>query len=143
MIGLPKFGVGPPAMKLNWDYDPKELVPEINQIHKAIIQLKDSEGMSSDDLLATFISRRISPLQRRVHKICHMSGRHDPTRMTTFELTKPEIRRRVKAIARTSMTDDWKWGKEPHDRAHPAPAVSTGNLLTVISFMPTYSFMSA
>jgi hypothetical protein len=119
MIGLPRFFVGPPAQKLNWEYDPKDLNQEINQIHKIVYQLKDKEGMSANDLLATFISRQISLLQRRTHKICHMSGRHDPNRITTFELTKPEIRRRVKAIAKTKMTDDWEWGKAPHDREHP------------------------
>jgi len=123
MIGLPKFVVGPPVQKLNWGFDPKEVIPEVNQIDKIVAQL-NGEGMSADDLLATFISRRISPLQRRVHKICHMSGRHDPTRMTTCELTKPQIRMRVKAIARTQMPDTWEWGKEPHDRTRPAPAVS-------------------
>ena len=121
MIGLPTFVVGPPARKLNWDYDPKELVAEINQIHKFILTLKDDEGLKADDLLVTFISRRISPLQHRTHKICHMSGRHDPNRITTIELTKAEVRRRVKAIAKTTMTDEWEWGKEPHDRVRPVP----------------------
>ena len=88
MIGLPAFVVGPPVNKLNWDYDPKELNAEVNQIHPILISLKDDEGLKADDLLATFISHRISPLQRRSHKICHMSGRHDPNRITTVELTK-------------------------------------------------------
>jgi len=121
MIRLPAFSVGPPVNKPNWDYDPKELHAEVNQIHPIVIILKDEEGLEADDLLATFISRRVSPLQRRLHKICHMSGRHDPTRITTVELTKAEVRRRIKAIAKTTMTDDWEWGKEPHDRAHPVP----------------------
>ena len=54
-----------------------------------------------------------------------MSGRQDPNRMTTIELSKEEVYRRVKAIARTSMVDgEWQWGKQPYDRHNPAPAVS-------------------
>ena len=64
--------------------------------------------MTADDLLATFISRRVSPLQHRVHKICHMSGHLDPTRTSTVELDKAQIRKRVKAIARTRMTEEWE-----------------------------------
>ena len=123
MIGLPNFTIGPPEAQLKWGYDPKDLVLEVNEIDKVILQLK-KEGMSAEDLLATFISRRVSPLQQRVHKICHMSGRYDPTRMTSYELSKAQIRRRVKAVARTNMLKDWVWGKEPHNRDRPAPAVS-------------------
>jgi hypothetical protein len=52
-----------------------------------------------DDLVRTFMTRRVSPLQRRSHKICQMSGCLDPSRMTTFELEKPEVPAQVKAIA--------------------------------------------
>ena len=81
--------------------------------------------MTGDDLLRTFVERRINPLQLRTHKMCVMSGILDPNRMSTFELSKEEVFRRVKAIAQTQMTDgNWQWGKEPHDRHHQASAVS-------------------
>ena len=58
--------------------------------------------------------------------MCFMSGPLDPNRMSTFELTKESVFRRVKAIARTSMTNgEWQWGKEPYDRHNQAPVVST------------------
>jgi hypothetical protein len=44
-----------------------------------------------DDLVRTFITWRVSPLQRCSHKICQMSGCMDPIRMTTFELEKSEV----------------------------------------------------
>jgi len=47
-----------------------------------------------------------------------MSGLRDPTRVSTFDLTKAEVFRRVKAIAKTDMSEEWEWGKEPHDRDH-------------------------
>ena len=77
LINLPSFAIGPPTAQLNWNYNPKDNVAEVNHIHQIVEQLK-SEGMTADDLLATLISRRVLPLQRRVHKICHMSGPLDP-----------------------------------------------------------------
>ena len=53
------------------------------------------------------------------------------SRMTTIELSKEDVYRRVKAIARTSMVDgEWQWGKQPYDRHNPAPAVSIRITLT-------------
>jgi hypothetical protein len=41
--------------------------------------------------------------------------------MTTFELTKSKIRRKVKAIAKTDMPADWEWGLAPYHRKDPPP----------------------
>jgi hypothetical protein len=45
-----------------------------------------------------------------------MSGCLDPSRMTTFELEKPEVPAQVKAIALTDMEPDWDWDwdQEPY-----------------------------
>ena len=133
MINLPRFAIGPPTAQLNWGYNPTDKVLKVNHIHQVVEQLK-GEGMSADDLLATFISRRVLPLQRRVHKICHMSGPLDPTRVSTVELDNAQIRRRIKAIARTKMPEEWEWGKEPHSRSNLPPKVSTS---ADITFSPT------
>ena len=104
-IGLPnEFTIGPSVDCQNWGYNPMDEEEDVNQIHVILIQLM-SEGMTGDDLLRTFVSSRINPLQDRMHKMCVMSGRHDPNRMTTVELSKEEVYRWVKAIARTSMAD--------------------------------------
>ena len=81
--------------------------------------------LTPDDLLRTFISRRVCPLQTRVHKICHMSGPLDPTRVSRSVLTKEQVKRRVKAIARSGMVDEWEWGVEPFERDRLPPNVST------------------
>jgi hypothetical protein len=83
-INLPKFVVGPPS-KLNWNYDPRDLDRGVNQIHKVVYQLK-KDGLTGDDLLAMYVGRRVSPLQRRPHKMCFMSGHRDPCRISTVEL---------------------------------------------------------
>ena len=127
LINLPNFVIGPPTAQLNWSYNPKKHVLEVHAIHQVVKEMKTT-GMTADDLLMTFVSHRVSPLQCRVHKICHMSGPLDPTRMSTVELDKGQIRRRVKSIARTRMTDEWEWGMEPYSRSNLPPAVSNLNL---------------
>jgi hypothetical protein len=49
----------------------------------------------------------------------------DPTRITTFKLTKLEVVLKVQAIAQTKMTEDWEWVLEPFSRANPPPEVRT------------------
>lgn len=131
LIGLPKFKIGPPPTKdNNWDYNPdletdEEEIEELKLINTALVDLL-AEGMTGDDLLQAFTDLRVNPLQKRTHKMCHLSGPLDPNRMSTFELSKGSVFRRVKAIARTSMTSaNWQWGKEPYNRHNQAPVVST------------------
>ena len=87
-----------------------------------------AKQLTSDDLLRTFISRRVCPLQTRAHKICHMSGPLDPTRVSRHVLSKEQVAKWVRAIARTNMTDTWEWGVEPFERDHRAPNVSSSGL---------------
>ena len=89
LINLPEFKIGPPTEEHNWRYHPGNKITEVNSVQGLVPQLKEA-GLTGEDLITTFISRRVSPLQRRVHKICHMSGHLDPTRTSTFELTKAE-----------------------------------------------------
>jgi hypothetical protein len=93
------------------------------------------DGLTGDDLLATYVGRRVSPLQCRPHKMCFMSDHRDPCRISTVELDHGQILRRIKAVAKTQMKEDWTWGKAPHDRANPAPKVNLTSL-SDISFMP-------
>ena len=90
-----------------------------------IKKLQDEHSFRGPDMVGAFISRRVLPLQRRAHKICHMGGRMDATRASTHELTGEEIFSRVKAIAKLpNEMEEWSWGMEPYSRASPAPVVS-------------------
>ena len=139
------FRSGPPVEEHNWRYSPGKKFPEVNSVQALVPQLREA-GLTGEDLIITFISRRVSPLQRRVHKICHMSSNLDPTRTSTFELKKEAIRLRVKAIATVRMGEKWTWGLEPYSRSNPPPAVSNILFLptshTPTSLMPTSSPMS-
>jgi hypothetical protein len=69
------------------------------------------------------VKRRVSPLQARSHKICHMSGLYDPTRHTHVALDNAAVARRVRAITKSKIPDAWTWGREPHYRTKPAKQV--------------------
>ena len=117
---------------------PKETLLEINAIHEVVKQFHADKKLTGDDLLRTFISSRVCPLQTRVHKICHMSGPYDPTRVSTCLLSKDQVRIRVKAIARTSMEAAWDWGGEPYDRGNLPPNVSVLSSLRCLLTQGTY-----
>ena len=123
LIGLPVFKIGPPLEKHNCELNPKKKYAEINLINDTVKYLMD-DGMVAEDLLATYISRRISPLQHRSHKICHMSGRHDPNRITTVDLNHDQILKRIKVVAQMAVTENWDWGKGPYHQNHLPPPVS-------------------
>jgi hypothetical protein len=82
-INLLAYIPGAPT-KTNWRLNQKEGHDETNRIVWYMETLNDTTNICADDIVHTFVSRRVLPLQRRVHKICQMTGRKDPTRITTF-----------------------------------------------------------
>ncbi|KAK1631593.1 hypothetical protein QYE76_005908 [Lolium multiflorum] len=48
-----------------------------------------------------------------------MTGRFDPTWITTFRLSKADVVAKAKQICKTKMLVEWKWGLEPHSRRRP------------------------
>ncbi|KAM0890878.1 hypothetical protein ACQ4PT_026770 [Festuca glaucescens] len=117
-INLPAYLPGAPA-RTNWRFNPKEGHVETNRIIRFMKGLNDNTNISSDDIVRAFISRRVLPLQRRAHKIGQMSGRRDPTRITTFGLRKPDVVLKAKQICKTKMPPNWKWGLQPLSRKRP------------------------
>jgi hypothetical protein len=120
LINLPAYVAGEPS-RSNWSYNPKESHSETNRIIKYITELRKEGVPTADDIVHTFITRRVLPLQQWCHKICQLSGPLDPTRITTFELSNKDVVLKVKAIAQTKMSDDWEWDMEPFSRANPPP----------------------
>ena len=128
-LNLPVFNLSPPTEPLNWDYTPPH-TGELKSIHGYIAKWRDPEDpendgkvLTADDLACTFVKRRVSPLQARSHKICHMSGLYDPTRHTHVALDNAAVARRVRAITKSKIPDAWTWGREPHYRTKPAKQV--------------------
>ncbi|KAK1670020.1 hypothetical protein QYE76_058179 [Lolium multiflorum] len=120
-INLPEYNPAPPTTRLNWGHNPKSADPdaEVNLLWDFLGECVSAGRLSAEDLLCTYIERRVIPLQRRVHKIGLMSGRLDPTRTSRIALTKAQVAHRVNNITKANMPEDWAWGLPPYDRAAP------------------------
>jgi hypothetical protein len=101
LLNLPPFMDEQPLAMKNWTYNPKTTMMPVNALHRVKGELRDA-GLTPQDLVACFISQRVSPLQRWSHKICQMSGPMDPTQHSTHELTLADILRRIKDICKSS-----------------------------------------
>jgi hypothetical protein len=82
LLNLPPYVDEPPTGMKKWTYNPKTTVGPVNALHRVKGELRDA-SLTPQDIVACFISQRVSPLQCRSHKICQMSGPMDPTRHST------------------------------------------------------------
>ncbi|KAK1605218.1 hypothetical protein QYE76_028891 [Lolium multiflorum] len=120
-INLPEYNPAPPTTRLNWGHNAKSADPdaEVNLLWDFLGECVTAGRLSAEDLLCTYVERRVIPLQGRVHKIGLMSGRLDPTRTSRIALTKAQVARRVNSITKANLPEDWAWGLPPYDRAAP------------------------
>src|SRR3954471_10603315 len=93
LLNLPEFSLPPPT-KHNWSEKPGFGDTDLDRQVARIAEL-EAEGLSPADLVATWICRRVLPLQRRCHRICDMSNRLDPTRTSTFRVGEAELAQRM------------------------------------------------
>ncbi|KAK1686252.1 hypothetical protein QYE76_047100 [Lolium multiflorum] len=118
-INLPEYVPGPPSTK-NWLHNPKDDKESI-RIGLFVQKNKEETNLSADDLVMTFLSRRVLPLQRRAHKICQMQGRMDPTRITTHQLSASDLVLKAKQICQNSLRPTGKYGLAPYSRSNAPP----------------------
>jgi hypothetical protein len=101
LLNLLPYVDEPPLEMKNWTYNPKNMVGPVNALHWVKGELRDA-GLTPQDIVACFISQRVSPLQRQSHKICQMSRAMDPTRHSTHELSPADILWQVKDTCKSS-----------------------------------------
>ncbi|KAK1618927.1 hypothetical protein QYE76_024444 [Lolium multiflorum] len=118
LINLPPFNPAPPA-KVNWNYNPGTDHIETNRVVRFMLKLMNDTNICSDDIIRTFISRRVLPLKRRAHKISEMYGPGDPTKITGLPLSKADVVLKANQICQTDMPDDWEWGLRPLSSTNP------------------------
>jgi hypothetical protein len=118
LINLPAFNPAVPT-KTNWNYNPKECHIETNRIVRFMKQLMKDTAICSDDIVRTFISRRVLPLKRRAHKMSEMYGPGDPTKITSFPLSKEDVVLKARHICQSAMPLDWEWGLLPLSSLNP------------------------
>ncbi|KAK1662606.1 hypothetical protein QYE76_050765 [Lolium multiflorum] len=118
LIDLPPFNPAPPT-RANWSYNPKESHIETNRVIRFMKQLMKDTDICSDDIVRTFISRRVLPLKRRMHKMSEMYGPGDPTKITGIPLNKKDVVLKARQICQTAMPEDWEWGLRPLSSTNP------------------------
>jgi hypothetical protein len=79
-INLPAYAPGAPS-RANWRHNPKNTHVETNRIVRFMEQLNKDTDIYSDDIIRAFVSRRVLPLQRRVHKIGQPLSRRNPLQL--------------------------------------------------------------
>ena len=122
-IGLSRFVIATSSKK-NWGYAPDTKDAEMKAVVRRVKALQEKAKLRGEDMVGTFIAHRVLPLQMRAHKICHMGGRLDATRTSTFVLSNDEILSRVKGITKLpGKMKEWSWGKRAFCRASPPPIV--------------------
>ncbi|KAK1665465.1 hypothetical protein QYE76_053624 [Lolium multiflorum] len=118
LIDLPPYQAGPPS-RTNWSYNPKTDHAETNRVVRFLASLKKETNICSDDIIRTFISRRVLPLKRRAHRMSEMYGPGDPTKITGRPLSKKDVVRKAKQICQTAMPFAWEWGLLPLSSSNP------------------------
>ncbi|KAK1681262.1 hypothetical protein QYE76_042110 [Lolium multiflorum] len=94
-INLPEFDPAPPTSRLNWGHNAKSADPdaEVNLLWDFLGECVAGGRLSAEDLLCTYVERRVLPLQG--------------------------VARRVNSITKANLPDDWNWGLPPYDRSSP------------------------
>jgi hypothetical protein len=128
-INLPGYVPGPPAHRDSFEYYPADEDGQVQDAYAQIQKLAKEGQLRPEDLILTFLKRRVSPLQLRAHKICHMSGLLDATRHNTFELADNFVWERLKAISYTTLDANWQWGKVAYSRSNLPPVCFLHRLL--------------
>jgi hypothetical protein len=64
LIILPEYVDVPPIDMKNWTYNPRSMVGTVNALHRVMGELCNI-GLTQEDIIACFVSRRVSPLQQR------------------------------------------------------------------------------
>ncbi|KAE8819889.1 hypothetical protein D1007_02263 [Hordeum vulgare] len=123
-INFPPFAIAPPTVKLNWKATLPKPIVEVERICPHLDNLK-IRGHLARDLLATVVSRRVLPPQRRPQLICQMGGRHDPCWLSTKNFRADAVAENVNLISSANMDEggEWEWGMAPHDRNYLAPVM--------------------
>src|SRR4051812_18479465 len=96
LLNLPEFSLPPPSQH-NWSEKPGDSDTDLDHQMERIAELM-GEGLVAADLVADWLCRRVLSLQRRCHRICDMSRRLDPTRISTFQMDLEDVLRQKHTI---------------------------------------------
>jgi hypothetical protein len=129
-INLSSFEASRPKRD-SWSAPLPRPSPDMEKILQRISTLQTEGGLEPPDLLLAFLVARVSPLQRRSHKMCFLGSARDPTRHSIKALSALEVAQKANRIADVKLQASWTWGLEPHDRDNPIAEVSLPGLVSV------------
>src|SRR4051812_25994910 len=112
LLNLPEFSLPPPSQH-NWLEKTGEGDADIDHQMARIAELM-GEGLVPADLVAAWLCRRVLPLQRCCHHICDMSGRLDPSRISTFQMDLEDVIHRMRVITDLKVDEEFQFGLRPY-----------------------------
>ena len=91
---------------------------------REIVRLKKN-GLDAMDFIATFVTRRIQPLQPRARGMWTYTGLDDETHSSKSEMQTEEFEFRMKIITSVTCAVQMTGRVRPLDSRHPPTLVST------------------
>src|ERR1041385_5518027 len=104
LLNLREFSLPPPTAKYHWAEKLGDRDTDLDR-QMAYIQKLMEQGLQPADLVATWICRRVLPLQRCCHRICDMHLHRDPTQISTFRIDEKEFFHRINSITNLKVVD--------------------------------------
>lgn len=99
--GLAEFSDAPPCRRKSWSHDMTEAEEqEADELLSKVelLRLPKGRALTGVDIMATWLKRRVQPLQARVEPMWKYTGVADPMRVSAEELSADELRAHVKAL---------------------------------------------
>jgi hypothetical protein len=117
-INLPPFDASGPSERESWSAPLPRPSLDMTKMLQRITALQKDGNLKPSNLLLAFLDARVSPLQRRSHKMCFLGSTRDPTRHSSRVLAVVEVAQKANRIAKVKLPATWAWGLRPHDRVN-------------------------
>jgi hypothetical protein len=124
-INLLPFDASGPSNRDSWGASLPHPSPDMGKILQWIVTLQTEGGLRPPDLLLAFLDACVSPLQRRLHKMCFLGSGRDPSCHSFRALTAVAVAQKANRIAEVKLPASWAWGLRPYDRRNPVPEVGS------------------
>jgi hypothetical protein len=127
-INLLPFDASGSGERDSWSASLPHSTSDMDIILQRITALQTDGGLKPSDLLLAFLDAHVSPLQRRLHKMCFLGSDRDPTRHSSWALTAVEVAQKANRIAKVKLPASWAWGLRPYDRNNQVAEVCSPDL---------------
>src|SRR4051812_42600639 len=133
LVNLPEFSTARPTDKFQWSEKRGAGDCDVDSQVARVARL-EQQGLLPTDLAAAWLHARILPLQRRVHRLCDMSGPRDPTRLCTWRVKLKDLCVKIRAITSSALPDPFCFGLEYLHRRQTPHVVRPDWSLSPIAF---------